>query len=446
MDTDSNLEQSNIIFDELVKLLYWKNNTEVIKKYNELSPDLKKLILYKTTDDDNSLLLLACEYKLIDLIFNIINDCINLGIEHVLNKANYYGITPLIMLIQNKLYNIALILLKSKYSNPNYKTKNNILALDILIVRSSDEFFKNNTQTELFILLVDSYLDDDTVEYTEDYEKRIIRITDIINSYGLKQHLSDETKSKLNLQGSNNYFNIRKFIPKFIPKFDVNKHNRFTNIQSPSLNSYNNHENSIQEVEATYNHIPETNATRNIVSPLAHAEVLHNEPFPYHMVYEDETPFLINNPHNNINPVVNIPINQPFNLPKKPIKTNIMNSLFKISEKLNLNNNTTNNKPKSREELSNIQADAAEKRWNEAKLKEMPPAKLPKPNVTVKAPPIKPRKPNVTVKALPIKPPKPNVTVKALPIKPPKPIRGGSKTRKVKSQTKNKRKYNKKIK
>jgi hypothetical protein len=488
MDTDNNLEQSNIIFDELVDLIYLNNNTEkVIKKYNELSPDLKKLVLNKTIDfRDSSVFLLACEYKLSDLISNIINDCINLGIEHVLSKPSDRDETPLMILIDKKLFKLALILLKTGYSNPNYhKQIGNRVALDIVIQKleydeNNDIYvFVNNEHVELFILLVDIYLEDDnTIEYENParYRITISRIIQIIKDNGLKQYLSDETKSKLKFKvkpkGSNNYnyFNIRKFIP----KIGINKHNSFTNIQSPSLNAYNNRDNSIQEVEATYNYIPETNATRNIVSPLAHAEVLHNEPFPYHMVYEDETPFLINTPHNNINPVVNIPINQPINqqvnLPKKPIKPNIMNSLFKISEKLNISNNTTD-KPKSREELANIQADAAEKRiflMNQEK----PPTKPPKPNITVKAFPIKPPKPNVTVKALPIKPPKPNVTVKALPIKPtkpnvtikalpakppkpnvtvkvppakpPKPTRGGSKTRKVKSQTKNKRKYNKK--
>jgi hypothetical protein len=169
MDKKNISEEADIIFNELQDLLYFtQDRMKCIIKYNELSLELKKHILVKTTDKGDSLLLLACDYKLSELAKNIINDCIYLGIENILNKVNYAGITPLIKCIQQKLYDISLILLNSNYSNPNHKTENNSLAIDFVIdnIEGKPEiFFESKSKREIFSLLINNYIDN---EYDKD--------------------------------------------------------------------------------------------------------------------------------------------------------------------------------------------------------------------------------------------------------------------------------------
>jgi hypothetical protein len=437
MDTNNILLQADIIFNELQNSINIKEDRiKATTKYNELSPELKMQILSKTINNGDNLLLLACKNRLNDLANNIIIDCLSLGIENVLDKANYYGITPLIVSIQQQLYEIALKILNSNYINPNHKTQQNVLAIDFLIDNLFENpklFIENKFASQLFSLLAKYYLDDDNekYEFPQEYQVRVNKIMEISKFFELYNSLDNDTKPELK-NSNNNYFNIGKYIPSF-------GNNRYNNFQSMSSNNRDNYNNDIPETQAFIN-------VDNDLPQQADAQVLNNEPFPYHFAYDDDTPFLITR---NPPTTVTQPI-PPIKPPKRTVMSNLMNSLLEIPNQLSntikTNNNDLTNNPKTKKQLAELQANAAEKR-----ILLNPPAK-PVKNVTLKLPykplrPFPPPKPakNVTLKLPPAKPAK-NVTLKLPPPKPQKPTRIGGKTRKIKrcskkSQSKNKRKY-----
>ena len=437
MDTNNISLQGDIIFNELQNLINIKEDRiKATTKYNELSSETKMQILSKTTNNGDNLLSLACKNRLNDLANNIINDCLSLSIENVLDKANYDGITPLIVSIQQQLYEIALKILNSNYINPNHKTQQNVLAIDFLIDNLFENpklFIENKFAIQLFSLLAKYYLDNDNekYEFPQEYQVRVNKITEISKFFELYNSLDNDTKLGSN-NSNNNYFNIGKYIPSF-------GNNRYNNFQSMSSNNHDNYNNN--------NDIPETQAFINVDNDLpqqAHARVLNNEPFPYHFAYDDETPFLITrNPHTT---TVTQPI-PPIKPPKRTVMSNLMNSLLEIPNQLSntikTNNNDLTNNPKTQKQLAELQANAAEQR-----ILLNPPAKPPK-NVTLKQqPPTKPPK-NITYKIQPPAKPVKNITRKLpykplrpyAPPKPPKPNNIGGKTRKKKRSSKNKRKY-----
>ena len=407
MSNNNISKQENTIFNELQSLINIKEDRKkVIKKYNELSRELKIQILSITTNNGDNLLLLACKNRLVDLVNKIINDCLTFGIENVenaeniLDKANYDGITPFIVSIQEHLYEIALKLLNSKYIVINRKTSTGLLAVDVLvmnILENHEMFIESKSGNELFSLLINNYFDDDNekYEFPQEYKMRIDGIKSIIQYYELNHYLNKDTKTKLKID--NDYIDTGRYSQR------VNR-NLLTNYYNYNGNNY---------------YLPETEGIiriNNDLPPLAHAEVLNGDPYPYHMMHDDDTSFLITNNRDNN------PSNQRAN-------SNIMNSTMsqQLSNTINRNNNNLTNIPETRTYLAKLQANAAEQRILLAKQNE-PPAKPPK-NVTYKIQP-------------PPKPPK-NVTLKLPPPKPPKPTRIGGKTRKIKRcSTKSKSKNN----